>query len=248
MQVDLADPVAERAPHPARVARRRHPAQRREQDGRDGDAEDPLGQHVEPEGVVDGGRGVAADQRSEAGVDEDVQVDDPDRQRHRQEEDQHLMHPGVAPVKREGQRVLDAPQRPGDHQELNDRRDQPGDRVRVDAVLVALEPPVQDHQEDDDHDVPDGRSERRDRELVVGLEDRDEQAGEAEQQHDGEQHARQPGGQRGRDVGSGEQRHHDARDPHVDERQRAEREQDQPEQRRGQPERLALLAGLRAVR
>ena len=43
---------------------------------------------------------------------------------------------------------------------------------------------------------------------------------------------------------AGEQRHDDAGDRHVDERQRAEREQDQPEQRRGEAERLALLARL----
>ena len=41
-----------------------------------------------------------------------------------------------------------------------------------------------------------GGRDRRDRELVVGLEDADQQTGQAEQQHDREQHAREASGER----------------------------------------------------
>ena len=117
--------------------------------------------------------------------------------------------------------------------ELHDGRHQPRDRVGVDGVL-AVEVGVQDHHQDDDHDVPDRGRERRDRELVVGLQDPDQQTGEAEQQDHREQHPGQAGGQdrlRRGERGAGEQRHDQPGHAHVDDRQRPEPEQDQPEQR-----------------
>ena len=55
-QVDLAHSVAERAPHAGGVAPDREAAERREQHGRNRDAEHALGQHVDPERVVDRSR------------------------------------------------------------------------------------------------------------------------------------------------------------------------------------------------
>ena len=61
---------------------------------------------------------------------------------------------------------------------------------RVDLV-VPVEMGREQHEQHDDHDVPHGRRERGDGEVVVGLQDPDEQAVQAEQQHDREQHLRQ---------------------------------------------------------
>ena len=55
---------------------------------------------------------------------------------------------------------------------------------------------AQADQQDEDHDVPDRRRDRRDREVVVGLEDPDDQPVEAEQQDDREQHLREAHRQR----------------------------------------------------
>ena len=61
------------------------------------------------------------------------------------------------------------------------------DRVGVDLVF-AVEVRREHDQQHDDHDVPHRRGDRRDREFVIGLQDPHEQARQAEQQHDGEQH------------------------------------------------------------
>ena len=99
---------------------------------------------------------------------------------------------------------------------------------------------MQDDQQHQDHQVPDRRRDRRDRELVVGLQDPHEQPGQAQQQHDREQHSREARGQPGRDVGAREQRDDQPRDREPQQRQRAEPDQDDPEQRRRDPERLPL--------
>ena len=158
-----------------------------------------------------------------------------------------LPDPRVAPVEHEREPELDRAQCEADHQHLHDRRDQPRDRVCVDLVL-AVELRVQDDEQHQDHDVPHRGCERRNRELVVGLEDPHEQPGQAQQQHDREQNLRQSRGQVRGNVRAREQRHHEIGDRHPHQRQRPEREQDDPEQRRGDPERLALAALLEQLR
>ena len=64
------------------------------------------------------------------------------------------------------------------------------DRVGVELV-GAVEVRLERDEQADDHEVPDERRERRDREVVVGVEDPDDEPVEAEQQHDREQHLRQ---------------------------------------------------------
>ena len=104
---------------------------------------------------------------------------------------------------------------------------------------------VQHDQQHDDHDVPDRRRDRGDREVVVGLQDPDEQAVQPEQQHDREQHLREARGERsssscvnvepmnsGMIVPAGED---------EEGGDRAERDQHDPEQGRGEPERLLRL-------
>ena len=60
---DLADPGVERLPEAAHVAPGGETRQRREEDGGDGDREDPLWEHVEAKRKVDCAR-------SELGVDQ----------------------------------------------------------------------------------------------------------------------------------------------------------------------------------
>ena len=190
---------------------------------------------------------MTGDKRAEAGVDEDVEVDDPDADRHRQEKDQDLTDALVAPVEAQREPELDPSQSRTDHQQLHDRRHEPRDRVCVDLV-VAMEVTVQSDQQHQDHEVPGRGRERRDRELVVGLEDPDEQTGEAEEQDDGEEHAREPGRQARRDAAAGEQRHDQPSRCRPQNRQGTERDEDHPKERRGDAERLALATALQQFR
>jgi hypothetical protein len=78
--------------------------------------------------------------------------------------------------------------------------------------------------------------------VVVRVEDADDEAVEAEQHDDREQHLAQADGEgveRGRRLVAREQRHEDRRDEDEDERQRAERDEQQPGERRRDVERLA---------
>ena len=73
-------------------------AQRREQDRRDRDAEHALGQHVDAERGVDRARRLVGDERAERRVDQQVEVDEPEADRHRQHQPQHLADARVAEV------------------------------------------------------------------------------------------------------------------------------------------------------
>ena len=122
-------------------------------------------------------------------VDQQVEVDQPEADRHRQHQPQDLADARVAPVRRRscswkptrrstGRHITSCTTVPGEH----------ADRVRVELVR-ALEQRLQRDQHDDDHEVPDQRRDRRDREVVVGVEDPDDEPVEPEQHHDREQHA-----------------------------------------------------------
>ena len=76
------------------------------------------------------------------------------------------------------------------HRELDDRADEDADRVAVELV-VAGEHLLRADQADEDDQVPHQRAERRDREVVVGVEDPDHEPVEAEHEHDREQDAAQ---------------------------------------------------------
>jgi hypothetical protein len=110
-QVDLADADRQRAAHAARVAARRHPAQRRKEDGRDRNAEDALGQHVDAEGLVDRAWRARVDEPAEGRVDQLVEVDDAEPDRHRQHQHEDLADSRVMPVDVEGEAEVDLRER-----------------------------------------------------------------------------------------------------------------------------------------
>ena len=88
-------------------------------------------------------------------------------------------------------------------------------------------------------------------EVVVRVEDPDHEPGQAEQDHDREQHLAQPDGEvveRGRRLVAGQQRHQHRRDEDEQQRQDGEREQDQPGQRGGELDRLAPALVLEQLR
>jgi hypothetical protein len=104
---------------------------------------------------------------------------------------------------------------------------------------------VPDHERGDDHEVPDDRRERGDREVVVSLQHAHHQAVEAEQHDDREQDLREADRQvveLRRERVAREQRHQERRDEDEDDRHRAEHDQDQAEQRPGEGERVLLAA------
>ena len=129
---------------------------------------------------------------------------------------------------------------------------QRGCRSRTGVDLVVPVEVWREHDEQhDDHDVPDRRRDRGDREVIVGLQDADEQAVESEQQHDREQHLGEPYGQSVElraELRPDEQRHDDPGGEDEEGSDRAEADQHDPEERRGQPQRFAALALLQQVR
>ena len=83
-------PDADDAAHVRRIAPGRHAAERGEQHGRDRHAEQALGQHVNAKRVVDRARRFAGDERAEHRVDQLVEVDDAQADRHGQHQREHL--------------------------------------------------------------------------------------------------------------------------------------------------------------
>ena len=97
---DLAQPAVERAAEPAMSSARGEPRERREEHGGHRDGEDALREHVQAERLVDRRRrelGVEEPRREER-VDEEVHVDEPDRERHREHQHEDALDSGVAPV------------------------------------------------------------------------------------------------------------------------------------------------------
>ena len=201
-------PLRARAAKPVVVAARGVAGEGREQHGRDRDAEDALRQHVEAERAVDRGRRRLRDERAERRVDQRVEVDQAEAERHRQHQHQHGADARVAPVERDVEVEADALEHRQAHRELRDGAEDDRDRVRVDLV-GAMEQRLERDQPHDDHEVPDHRRDRRDREVVVGVEDPDDEPVEPEQQHDREQDAAEADGQLvelGRELAAGQRR------------------------------------------
>ena len=97
-------------------------------------------------------------------------------------------------------READPPQRRDHHQQLDERARDDADRVGVELV-VALEQRRQADQPGDDHEVPDQRRDRGDREVVVDVEDPDREPGQPEQDDDREQDLAEPDAERRRAPG-----------------------------------------------
>ena len=184
-------PVLDRGAEPVEVVAGGETRERREEHRRDGDGEHPLRQHVEPERGVDRRRReVGIDQpRREQRVDHGVHVDQPERQRHREHQLEEPAHRGIAPVEHELQPAVE-PSQPRHRAAAAGSASRRGSRRRrrrarrsrsstrgTPSTSPAMIARFQNT----------GRQ-RRDREVVVGVEDPDDDAAEPEQHDDREQH------------------------------------------------------------
>jgi hypothetical protein len=150
---DLAHPIGQRRPQVVDRAAAGEAGQGREEDRRDRHREDSLRQLVDPEGLVDRRRGLVADEAAEEAVDQQVEVDQAEADRHRQHQQQDAAHAGVAPVEAELEAEGRVAQVPGRDQELDQGPGEDPDRVGVDLV-AAVEHRLQHDQDDDDRQVP----------------------------------------------------------------------------------------------
>ena len=153
---DLPDAGRDRPAEAVEVGARREARERREEDGRDGDGEHPLRQHVEAERRVDrADRVEAVDQpRGEERVDDGVEVDQPEADRDRHHQHERLADRRVAPVDHDLQAAV-APAQPRQRQqELDQRRDQDRERVDVELRVDPVGARDADDEADDDRDVP----------------------------------------------------------------------------------------------
>ena len=192
-QRDLAQADAGGGAQPGVVAAGGQPRELREEHRRHRDAEHPLREHVDPERRVDRPRHLVGHDRADRRVQQQVDVDQPEADRDRQHQHQHLLDALVAAAREPDaeDRVADPAQRRQHHQQLHERAHHDPDRVRVQPVR-ALEQRRQADQPRDDHDVPHQRRDRRDREVVVDVEDPDREPGQPEQDDDREQHLAEP--------------------------------------------------------
>ena len=157
---DRAAAVGDRAREAGDVAAGSQPRDLGEQHLRDGDREQALRQHEQAEGEVEVGHRVAGGVGGDQQVDRQVDVDQPQAQRHGHHQPQDPAHLGVAEPEVEGQALAAAAQQRQRDQELDDRRQQHADRVdgrpvvgRGDGGGVA--------ERGDDDAVPGDRRQRR---------------------------------------------------------------------------------------
>ncbi len=248
-EVDLAHAVRHRVAQVRQVAVRREARERREQDGRERDAEHPLRQHVDAERGIDRARRLVGHERAERRVDQQVEVDHAEPDRHRQHQAEDAQDARVAPVDRPLEVEADAPEHRQRHQQLHERAGQHAERVRVELVLP-VEERLDGDQHDDDHHVPHQRRDRRDREVLERVEDPDDKPVDAEQHDDREQHLAEADGQvveLRRERVTGEERHDQPRAEDEQRGDRAERGEHHEQQRRGEARGLALATVLQQL-
>ena len=119
-QADLPHPVRHGVAEVDVVAAGRESRQRRKQDRRDRHREDPLRQHVDPERLVDRCRRLVVHERAEERVDQQAEVDEPERDRDGEHQLQHPDHVRIPPVELEREPAAEAPQPRHREQELDD--------------------------------------------------------------------------------------------------------------------------------
>ena len=214
----------------------------RKEDGRDRHREDPLRQLVDAERLVDRGRRLVADQGAEEAVDDQVEIDQAEADRHRQHQQQHPPHVAVAPIEAPLELERRVAQVPGGDRKLDQGADEDADRVGVDPVL-ALEHRREDDDQQNDRQVPEQRRDREGAEAVVAVEHADDNPADPEQDQDREEDL----GERDREVENRpfearrDDRHDHRRGEDEEGRDRTEDEGDEQEQGRGEPEGLAVV-------
>ena len=140
------------------------------------------------------------DQEAGGAVDQQVEVDQPEADRHRQHQQQHPAHVDVAERLADpaGERRLQRPPQPvrrvaeveEQDRELDHGADEDADRVGVDLVALGERRREADEHDDDRH-VPEERRDREGAEAVVAVEDADDHPGDPEQDQDREQDPRE---------------------------------------------------------
>jgi hypothetical protein len=139
---DLPDPRVERPSQPGVVAAGRKASERREENGRNRDREDALREHVQAEGGSDRRRrelGVEQARREQR-VDEEVHVDEADRERDRQHQHEDALDRGVAPVENRRQSPVEASQPRDRQEELEERAEYDDAGVEVQLRALVLDP------------------------------------------------------------------------------------------------------------
>ena len=187
---DLAHPVGHRRPQVLNLAAGGEAGQGREEHGGDRHREDPLRQLVDPERLVHRRRRLVADEAAEEAVDQQVEVDQAEADRHRQHQQQDAAHVGVAPLEAPFEFERRIAQVEGRDHQLDQGADEDPDRVGVDAVL-AVEGRRQQDDDGDDRQVPEQRGDREGAEAVVAVEDADDDAADPEQDQDREEDLRE---------------------------------------------------------
>ena len=211
-EADLSEPKRDRLPEPHDVVACGEPREPREEDGGNGDGEDPLREHVDAECGVDGARRerrVDVSGREER-VDDEVEVDEPDAEGDREHEDEDALERRVAQVEHGPDAPVFPPQPPDGRDRLDDRAGEDASRVDVELRLDALEARHEHDERDDDREVPEHRHQRRDGELLVRVQDPRDDPGDAHEDHDREQEAREGRGELL--VGPAEQAHDPGRE------------------------------------
>ncbi len=213
----------------------REPREAREEHGRDGDREHPLGEHVDAEGSVDRtGREVRVDEpRGEECVDDEVEVDEAEPDRHGQHQDEDPAHGRVSPVEDEPQAVVEPVQPRQWEQHLDHRPDHDRDRVDVELRVQRFRARDTEHESGDDREVPEDWRQRRHREVLVAVEDPDDDPGDPEQDDDREQDSRERDRELLVAAGIAERGNDERREDDQERGDRAEAEQEEPEEGRG---------------
>ena len=149
---------------------------------------------------------------------------------------QHAAQQRVAPGEAHAPLQIDSAQRRDEQQELGHGAEEGAPDQGVDAERAVAR---EQHDEGDDDEVPDDRHDRRHGEALVGVQDADHDARDAEQQHRGQQDAQHLDGEVAHVGLVGELREEDAHDQgraqHEHERHRTNHHDHEAEQRRGQP-------------
>ena len=184
-------------------------------------------------------------QVSDDAVDQQVEVDQPEADRHRQHQHQDASHLGASPIKDPLQTKRRVAQVPGRDGELDRGPHQDADRVGVDLV-VAVEQRCHRDQHADDRNVPEERRDREGPEAVVAVQHPDHHPGGPEHHQDREEDLGESDRQALWDLGD-EQRHQERGDQDEQGREGGEHQRDEEDQGRGEAERLALVAALQVL-
>ena len=173
--------------------------------------------------------------RGDQRVDDRIHIDQAERQRDGEHEHEEAADRRIAPVEDELQPAVEPAQPRQRQKQLNHGSDQDREGVDVELRVLALEPRHTEPEADDDGEVPEDRSQRRHREVVVGVENPDDDAAQPEQHDDREQHAGEANGEVEVAAGVAERSDQHRRDEDEERGDAAEHEEHEPEDRRCDP-------------